>query len=110
MTINYDDIRYHIDYIEKLPTPLDRMAVDGDIWNQTVWRIDSSCGTAACLAGWKAKLDGVPAKNDKIHPSDYAREAWGLTYDQAFDLFHHANTIEDMRNLVDNWETYGPKQ
>ncbi len=111
---DWDDIRRTIDYIEKLPVlPEDDEGLDPrrDYWAQDQWGVNLSvlvpslaedaCGTAACLAGWKARLDG---KADWVSAGSYAREAWGLTSEQADALFYALNTIARMREMVDMWE------
>jgi hypothetical protein len=86
-------------------------------WDQGVYlERTSSCGTVCCIAGKVTLEDGVPIKwsplagenpRDEMgwtfpgNPSDYAREALGLSKDQAGALFHGANTPEMLREIVE---------
>lgn len=95
-------------------------------WNQGSWiREDSDCGTAYCFAGWAAVLSGAKfakdvASNDfrscvippddaePVDVADYAADLLGVEpyeadraeEDNYVHLFHAANDLDDLRQIV----------
>lgn len=95
-------------------------------WNQGYWGLTTMCGTTFCLAGHVAILAGAEApknistldfwkvnpdgslylcgpddwSSEAMHVSLYAREALGLTQEQAEALFNHSRTLEQLDILV----------
>jgi len=85
-------------------------------WDQSVWgRTDSKgCGTACCIAGRQALLDGgqfVPGRwsvtaarmpgGRVVDISEYAGNRLGLTETQAEALFSEDNSLTDLRKIID---------
>ena len=78
-----------------------------DRWNQKHWIIETDCGTAFCFAGWAAALHNgtEPGHTDPIR--GIAENALGLGGDHltyaASALFHSANTLDDLRGIVNDY-------
>lgn len=96
---------------------------DQSEWYQAAWRISdgygievgnqlvSHCGTAYCVAGYVGQLvnpeyqksdwlkneGGTPV----MHVSTAAKEALGLTTDQADRLFDAGNDVKDVRRIAE---------
>ncbi len=85
-------------------------------WNQENWFTRNSCGTACCLAGRQALLEGwkpewwVPNSDNTagvVKGGEYsaahqvAREALGLTAQQASALFDAGNTLKEVEEIID---------
>lgn len=86
-------------------------------WNQQVWGSKTACGTVCCIAGHAVLLRGAepfwfPTKEDdemsfaKVkyqggtwHVSDLAAKMLDLNIDQAEELFHYSNSLEDIKML-----------
>lgn len=110
-----------------------RIADSLGLWNQDEWAEVTDCGTAGCFAGHLAFQHGYTKVHDRssyailpmlINPitneelpfsvntvdgseegtvASYAREALGLTRDEAELLFHpDISTIEDLEAVLDN--------
>lgn len=82
-------------------------------WNQGSWITQTSCGTAACLAGWVVLLNGWEPKGfgetsfvshseepvfDVEELPPFYQE--GEPYQRTVGVFHSTNTIEDLRYMV----------
>lgn len=95
-------------------------AASEDGWEQTRWIGEDQCGTYGCFAGWRVILDGgVMHKPDTdVYPAtygayarmpdgrvvqvrEYAVKQLGLSQEQAEEMFHANNTLEDLKHLVD---------
>lgn len=101
---------------------------EGQYHQQGVW-VENSCGTAACLAGWDAILNGVPfdlkgyltdpddiefvkarlgaeaeENPNGVHISLWSRAHFGLTFGQAFDLFCGSNSLSKIETITDQIE------
>lgn len=86
-------------------------------WDQNVWgrKAPTDCGTACCIAGRQALLDGgkfvmtnFPHVTTARMPggrvvdvSDYATGRLGLTTEQAEVLFESDNDLDDLRDIID---------
>lgn len=118
MTINAPLLRKVLAHIEALPAD----AVKG--WDQRTYR----CETGMCFAGWTAELTGAvwapmhvypsgvyavaeDGENDLSDVSPYGEFVWvadraarllGLTYRQADLLFSSRNTLQDLRDIIDD--------
>lgn len=92
---------------------LDHIAEHPEEHNQSTWR----CGTTACYAGhaailagaqWCDPRDGYPISC--VHTPDgviehvrfFAQQELQLTDGQADRLFHGSNTLEKLREIVDD--------
>lgn len=90
-------------------------AIGGDIWCQTTWATETSCGTAMCFAGWTTHLSGLACNNyddqtvlwngRSTHISDAARVLLGLSDVQAANLFGGGNTLDTIRLLVERYKS-----
>lgn len=89
-------------------------------WNQLVYGEMTECGTALCVAGWRAHLDGelvfspigltaqgVIIDGKEFGIDTYARQAFGLTHNDAKMLFYHHNTLADLRKMVAELGEFG---
>jgi hypothetical protein len=76
-----------------------------------LWKTSSNCGTAYCFAGMAVHLAGydinvhdcVKEWQDSPHVSDVARELLGLDPEQAGMLFRGENSIDRIRQLLEEW-------
>lgn len=97
-------------------------ALTSDNWNQRAWMElhqggDTSCGTSYCIAGFAAVefagLEPVPY-NDNCVTIDYvdvdgherfigevAQKYFGLNFEERSELFHSANTADDVTTIVE---------
>lgn len=89
--------------------------------NMQVWLIETECGTAGCLAGWRVILDGgrpIPNTNREYYDGvgdylatmpdgkvvdieEYAQGRLELTGCECRALFAPNNTVEDLKEIVD---------
>lgn len=90
------------------------------------WQGETFCGTAGCFAGWRAILDGAKPRvavdgyqtnlshpyldfvvfpdGSRVRVGDigvWARKRFGITDDQAEELFSGRNKMEDLERIVD---------
>lgn len=85
-------------------------------WNQREWgSTTQGCGTAYCFAGWRVVQDGgrLVGANTFILPDEtqlhgpeigeYARKRFGLSREQAMDLFASNNKFIDLEHLVEEY-------
>lgn len=118
---NLPEIRGILEYIEANP----------EEWNQACWarrtddlqvtsslQIATNCGTAYCVAGHAIHRAGADAKFDgdgfatrcidmdgnERHIETYATEILGLDGFQSDCLFNPTNTLEEMWDMVHEWE------
>lgn len=104
---------------------LDHITAHPAEWNQGVWAEETTCGTAACVAGWAVIMSGHPlvfeanvrmydpdsleisnsgpcarftANNEYI--ADVARHELGLTKGQAECLFDSANKLDSLWQMA----------
>lgn len=92
-----------------LDTNLDDLEVPG--WNQRAWRsTNTTCGTAFCVAGWRAQQDGLTWADDYsvlLRPGwkqlirQYAAERFDLTPFEAGVLFESSNKLSDLHTLYE---------
>ena len=68
-----------------------------DEWHGRLALKAPECGTCYCIAGYVAQMQG-----DLSNTSVLAATTLGLTEDQADDLFHDDNTIEDVRRIAES--------
>lgn len=103
-------------------------SADG-LWDQVRWISPKSCGTAACFAGHRALQDGFvlpgfdrsdedivvnPRTGEELyyvlsgqaaeghHVAEYARQRFGLTESEADWLFDSANSLDTLKEIVDD--------
>jgi hypothetical protein len=82
---------------------------------KTLAAMAQNCGTACCVAGYVTLLDhpfedafigtaisGLPGAEGTalVDPEDYAREALGLTEDEANELFSGGNEYGDIKRVM----------
>lgn len=102
---------------------LDHVTAHPEEWNQTVWAVEHSCGTACCVAGWAAVMAGYELKFDGSAVcgcgctdaldgdtasytttgefiSDVAQRELGLTESQAKTLFSGCNGLDTLWSLA----------
>lgn len=100
---------------------LDHIDAHPDEWNQGAWiqrTATSSCGTAACIAGWACLINGDQPDfaNDYAQGShtpvvtlddgasatvaERAQQLLGLTNNERLDLFHSKNDRFDVRRFA----------
>ncbi len=86
-------------------------------WDQSTWASRTGCGTACCVAGKAALLDGwqpefadepgvnytiIFAKGGRTWPvDDIAQDVLGLTDEEADDLFEVSNSVEQIERMID---------
>lgn len=93
--------------VQLLDEVLTQIDLKPETWRQDVW----NCGTGHCTGGWAAVLSGwTPVEinssriqKDGVYGDTYtvARNALGLTDDQASCLFNGTNTREDLDLIID---------
>lgn len=89
--------------------------------DQGLIRNGEPCGTAACFAGWTVLLFGEPGTQigqltgygDRVFLpgsprafttiAEYARELLGLNQREADELFRSGNSLQNLRELVDEF-------
>lgn len=127
--INVKLLREVLQYIETHPQKWNQQAwfkvgqrSNGEpIFNKVTLQFEevNSCNTSMCFAGHAALMSGfdAPPKNDYLmwrgwgpglrkaetmDVDEYAREVLGLTFEQADVLFQGENTLEDLKEIVEN--------
>lgn len=104
---------------------LDHIDAHPEQWVQSTWVTKTECGTAGCFAGWACLLSGEKLDSEEflgimlrsgLPIPDKAEELLGASRFVASlvdgewedeDLFHEANTREDLGRLVA--EIFGPR-
>ncbi len=81
----------------------DHIGAHPEEWHQGSWRmVIPGCGTAYCFAGFAALFDGAEFASDDLSLvgggwiEDHARQALGLTGDEANALFSGGGTLADI--------------
>lgn len=106
----------------------EQIVTEPETHRQGVWAVAQSdprkggdCGTAYCVAGWAAVLDGQQLDWDEIGNgewdaslivggaliSDHAQDALGLTYTEQCQLFRGDNTRPEVLAMLDKLITAG---
>lgn len=86
-----------------LDEALDDLEVPG--WHQAEWRLETDCGTAYCVAGWRAEQDGLAWASDGkvlvrgavMWVDTYAKDRFGLVSLEADRLFAPYNRLSGLR-------------
>jgi hypothetical protein len=115
----FEKREFLIDYIHAFPEKHNqRKWITGDAETDTFYG-DTTCGTAACLAGWAALFSGakpVVEYSDR-HGYSYVRsndgdgakgvkplaeEILDLNHEESYVLFHANNSREQIREFINN--------
>jgi hypothetical protein len=107
--------------IQKCEAVLAHITMNPESHDQTSWASMAECCTACCFAGWAAVLNGwrlsweneghqmgrytswvVRPGGDLELISEVAREVLELTPRESGVLFHGANTLTDLEQMVKN--------
>jgi len=87
------------------------------LWNQSTWVSETSCGTAYCFAGWAVALEGIPIVVDDGSPYIDFRtlpEPWHSKLDKLslayLDGGWHRAAVSDVAALIlglhDKWALF----
>lgn len=96
--------------IDRLRSELEFVAQNRHLWDQEEWIHRSECGTYACLAGWTvlhepgiqipADQQGCWIQERRTSVGTLAMDILGLNEEDAAELFHATNTIEDLWRIA----------
>ena len=72
----------------------------GNYFQMPSWRIESNCGTAACVAGWACALFAPNLDRFREPISLKGQEVLGINEYQAYELFHRVNWSDLIKEIA----------